>query len=62
MVTQYDYGDAFAKRDNESILDIIKTCNDELGTIFIVLVNKPMSVLRGINIIKSSNKWLISFK
>ena len=37
-----DYGDAFEKLDDESIMNIIEACNDELGLIFIALVNKPM--------------------
>ena len=41
-----DYGDAFARLDDESIMNIIETCNDELGKIFLVLVNKPM-IVRG---------------
>ena len=41
-----DYGDAFAKLDDESIKNIIEICNDKLGLIFIVLVNKPMIVHR----------------
>ena len=44
-----NYGDTFAKLDDESIMDIIETYNDELGTIYLVLVNKPMIVLGGIN-------------
>ena len=41
-----DFGDAFARLDDESIMNIIETCNDELGTIFLVLLNKPM-IVRG---------------
>ena len=44
-----DYGDAFAKLDDESIMKILQTCTNELGTIFLVLVNKPMIVRGGIN-------------
>ena len=40
-----DYGDAFAKLDDESIMNILQTCTNELGTIFLVLVNKPQIVM-----------------
>ena len=39
-----DYGDAFVRLDDESIRHIIQSCNRQLGTIFLVLVNKPMIV------------------
>ena len=44
-----DYMDTFAKLDDEFIMDIIETYNDELGNIYLVLGNMPLLMLGGIN-------------
>ena len=39
------YGNVFAKLDDEALMDIILTCQLDLGTLYEVLVNKPCLVM-----------------
>ena len=39
------YGNAFTKLDDEALMDIILTCQLQLGTLYVIFVNKPWLVM-----------------